>query len=157
MWGWGRTSMPWSVRNAAGPIWSKKMNGPTICRLVDGRARRTVISPRSTARGTIRVSIAPTDARSPSTGSGQGLQLIGRLRSWLSRTLRGSGGEQGAAAEQVETGAAVHLPLQQLEARDLAFGLAVAPRRRERRPHGGPVLLQAGRERLHGPHAGRAG
>jgi hypothetical protein len=35
---------------------------------------------------------------------------------WLSRTLRGSGGEQGAVAEQVEAGAAVHLPLQQLEA-----------------------------------------
>jgi hypothetical protein len=30
--------------------------------------------------------------------------------------LRGSGGEQGAVAEQVEAGAAVHLPLQQLEA-----------------------------------------
>src|SRR3954467_10993115 len=81
MCGWGRTSMPWSVRNAAGPIWSKKMNGPTICRLVEGRARRTVISPRATARGTVSVSIASVDVRSPSTGSGQGLQLIGRLRS----------------------------------------------------------------------------
>src|SRR5215208_2924427 len=39
-------------------------------------------------------------------------QALGRL----SRTLRGSGGEEGAVAEQVESGAAVHLPLQQLEA-----------------------------------------
>ena len=35
----------------------------------------------STARGTIRVSIASVDARSPSTGLGQGLQLIDRFRS----------------------------------------------------------------------------
>src|SRR5436853_364716 len=32
--------MPWSVRNSAGPIWSKKMKGPTIWRLTQGRAAR---------------------------------------------------------------------------------------------------------------------
>src|SRR5687767_3857681 len=52
------------------------MKGPTICRLTDGKARRTCISPRSTARGTISISIASALARSPGTGSGQGLQLI---------------------------------------------------------------------------------
>ena len=31
MCGCGRTSMPVPIRNSAGPIWSKKMNGPTIC------------------------------------------------------------------------------------------------------------------------------
>ena len=30
--------MPSSVRNSAGPIWSKKMNGPTICRRAAGSA-----------------------------------------------------------------------------------------------------------------------
>ncbi len=72
---------------------------------------------------------------------------------WLSHTLRGSRGEEHAAAEQVEAGAAVHLPLQQLEPGDLPLGLAVAPRRRERRPDGGAVLLQPGREGLDGGHA----
>src|SRR5215204_2421432 len=52
------------------------MNGPIICRLREGRARRTSISPRSTARGTISVSMASVLARSPGTGSGQGLQLM---------------------------------------------------------------------------------
>src|SRR5689334_23239239 len=37
--------------------------------------------------------------------------------------------DQAAVAEQVEAGAAVHLPLEQLEAGDLTLGLAAAPRR----------------------------
>src|ERR687898_365132 len=41
------------------------MKGPTIWRLSDGRARRTSISPRSTARGTISISMASALARSP--------------------------------------------------------------------------------------------
>jgi hypothetical protein len=62
---------------------------------------------------------------------------------WLSRALRGSGGEEHAAAEQVEAGAPVRLPLRELEPGDPALGLAVAPRRRERRPDGGPVYIGA--------------
>src|SRR3954452_18950133 len=54
------------------------MKGPTIWRLAEGRARRTCISPRSTARGIISISIASALMRSPGTGSGQGLQLIYR-------------------------------------------------------------------------------
>ena len=54
------------------------MKGPTIWRLAEGRARRTCISPRSTARGIISISIASALTRSPGTGSGQGLQLIYR-------------------------------------------------------------------------------
>ena len=60
-------------------------------------------------------------------------------------------------AEQVEAGATVHLPLQQLESGDLALGLAVAPGRAERRADRRAILLQPGRERLHGPYAGRTG
>ncbi len=75
---------------------------------------------------------------------------------WLSRSLRGSGGEEHAATQQVEAGAAVHLPLQELEPGDPALGLAVAPRRRERRPDGVAVLLQSGREGLDGGYAARA-
>src|SRR4051794_11602250 len=52
------------------------MKGPTIWRLAEGRARRTCISPRSTARGIISISIASALTRSPGTGSAQGLQLI---------------------------------------------------------------------------------
>jgi hypothetical protein len=43
--------------NSAGPIWSKKIKGPTIWRLGLGSARRTSKPPRSRARGTITVSI----------------------------------------------------------------------------------------------------
>jgi hypothetical protein len=60
-------------------------------------------------------------------------------------------------AKQVEAGAAVHLPLQQLEAGDLALGLAVAPGRGERGADRGAVLLQPGRERLRSSHAGATG
>ena len=42
----------------AGPIWSKKMKGPTICRSAEGSARRTSKPPRSRARGTMTISIA---------------------------------------------------------------------------------------------------
>src|SRR4051794_41429086 len=53
---------------------------------------------------------------------------------WLSRSFRGSCRKENALAEQVEAGATVHLPLDQLEPSDLPLGLAAAPRRRERRP-----------------------
>ena len=63
-------------RNSAGPIWSKKMKGPTICRCVDGSARRTSKLPRSRARGTITVSIASQASLSPGLGSSAGFQLM---------------------------------------------------------------------------------
>src|SRR5690606_8519320 len=52
------------------------MNGQTICRLDEGSARCTSSPPRSTARGTIRVSMASTVDGTPRVGSGQGLQLM---------------------------------------------------------------------------------
>jgi len=49
-------SLPgWDLRR---PELVEKMNGPTICRWAAGKARRTTKPPRSTARGTIRVSMA---------------------------------------------------------------------------------------------------
>ncbi len=45
------------IKDRAGPIWSKKMNGPTICRSGDGKARRTSKPPMSRARGMISVSM----------------------------------------------------------------------------------------------------
>jgi len=75
---------------------------------------------------------------------------------WLSRTLRGSCRYQNALSEQVEGGAAVALPLQQLEPIDLTFGLAAAPGFSEGSAHRGPVLLQPGGERLDGGDAARA-
>src|SRR3954454_4544635 len=67
---------------------------------------------------------------------------------WLSRSLRGSCRKENALAEQVEAGATVHLPLDQLEPGDLPLGFAPAPRRRERRPDRGAVLLQPRRKGL---------
>ena len=62
--------------NTAGPIWSKKMNGPTIWRFGAGSARRTSKPPMSRARGTITVSIASTASPVGQSGSKAGFQLI---------------------------------------------------------------------------------
>jgi hypothetical protein len=32
-------AIPWPTPNSAGPIWSKKMKGPTICRVLEGSAQ----------------------------------------------------------------------------------------------------------------------
>src|SRR5207247_1269265 len=56
------------------------MNGPTICRLPCGSARRTANpSPRSRVRGTMIRSSASQVLGSPSTGSLEGCQLMGGL------------------------------------------------------------------------------
>ncbi len=49
------------------------------------------------------------------------------IQTRLFRTLRGSCRHQNAPSQQVEAGAAIALPLQQLEAVDLAFSLPAAP------------------------------
>src|SRR5579872_4968964 len=70
--------MPRPAIICTGPIWSKKMNGPTICRRPCGSARRTAKpSPRSRTRGTITRSSASHDLALPSSGSLEGCQLIG--------------------------------------------------------------------------------
>ena len=71
--------MPSPVSSSAGPIWSKKMKGPTICRLGLGSALRTSKAPMSRARGMIRVSIESTASPVGHCGSSAGFQLI-----WLS-------------------------------------------------------------------------
>src|SRR3954470_14644237 len=54
------------------------MNGPTICRLPCGSARRTSNpSPRSRVRGTMTSSSASQERGSPSMGSLEGCQLMG--------------------------------------------------------------------------------
>src|ERR1051326_7328371 len=112
MCGCGRTSRPCPATNCTGPIWSKKMNGPTICRRPCGSARRTAKpSPRSRTRGTTTSSSASQERLSPSTGSLSGIQLMGRLgpirrcgsasRSALSAS-RGSRVRPGPAARLVQ-------------------------------------------------------
>src|SRR5207248_247541 len=54
----------------------KKMNGPTICRCVEGSARRTSKLPISRLRGTIIASMASQEKRSPGLGSSAGCQLM---------------------------------------------------------------------------------
>ena len=65
---------PRPARNSPGPIWSKKMKGPTICRSFAGRARRTSKPPTSCARGRI-TSSTPLGAAGQS-GSASGSQLM---------------------------------------------------------------------------------
>src|SRR5262245_53850810 len=47
MCGCGRTSMPWPAGKAAGPMWSRKMKGPTVRWGKPGRTRRTSRPPMS--------------------------------------------------------------------------------------------------------------
>ena len=68
-------------------------------------------------------------------------------------------------AQEIEAGAAEHLALERLEARDVPLGLAVAPREGERRVDGGQVpaqvagkaaeLVGAGAQRGHEPRSER--
>ncbi len=59
--GCGLTSSPWPASRRIGPNWSKKMNGPTIRRCAEGKARRTVKpSPRSRTGGRITISTPST-------------------------------------------------------------------------------------------------
>jgi hypothetical protein len=51
-------------------------NGPTICRWLDGSARRTEKPPRSRARGTMTMSIASQESVSPGLASSAGCQLM---------------------------------------------------------------------------------
>src|SRR3954468_6793447 len=67
---------------------------------------------------------------------------------WLSRSLRGSCRKENTPAEQVEAGATIHLPLDQLEPGDLPLCLAAAPGRRERGLDRRTVLLQPRRKGL---------
>src|SRR5215211_4782063 len=53
------------------------------------------------------------------------------------------GGFHDSSFEKVEVGSAVHLPLQELQAVDLAFHLPVAPTLPEGRPDGAVVAAQA--------------
>ena len=53
MCGCGRTSIPSPTLSTAGPIWSKKMNGPTIVRGRDGSVRWTLKPPKSCVTGVI--------------------------------------------------------------------------------------------------------
>ncbi len=53
------------------------MNGPTMRRLAEGKARRTEKPPRSEVRGTIIVSIGSQLVATPGIGSGLFNQLIG--------------------------------------------------------------------------------
>src|SRR5262249_9768309 len=63
------------------------MNGPTICRLPCGSARRTEKpSPKSRTRGTMTSSSASQARLSPSTGSVDGIQLMAILRSPAARS-----------------------------------------------------------------------
>src|SRR5215218_9410277 len=71
------------------------MNGPTIWRRAEGRARRTSKPPRSRARGMITVSIASHPKRSPGFGSSAGCQLMSVARVERRRSGRLAGGADG--------------------------------------------------------------
>src|ERR1700759_3546921 len=64
MCGWGRTSTPAPGGKRTGPMWSKKTNGPTMRRAIDGSVRRTEKPPRSRSCAWTTTSI---DADGPSS------------------------------------------------------------------------------------------
>ena len=68
---------------------------------------------------------------------------------WLFTGFGGSGCEEEPSAEEIKVGAAVHGALQELETRDLPFGLPTAPRQRQRSPDGVSVLTEADSKVLH--------
>src|SRR5512139_1989659 len=72
MCGCGRTSTPAPGANVAGPMWSKKMNGPTVCSPPAGSTRRTLKPPRSRGRPS---SILATVTGGPSLEPEHGLAL----------------------------------------------------------------------------------
>ena len=66
MCGCGRTSTPCPGPKSAGPMWSKKMNGPMVCSPAAGSSRRTAKPPRSRGRPSMTRSIdwhAPSPRR----------------------------------------------------------------------------------------------
>lgn len=65
--------MPWPAINSAGPIWSKKTNGPTIRRYADGTTRCTSNLPKSRERLTMTVSRAAQAGAVLTSGSRAGL------------------------------------------------------------------------------------
>src|SRR5262249_7746300 len=62
--------------NSGGRRWWRKMNGPTMRRCAEGRARRTVKPPMSLVRGMITRSMASHAYASPGAGSLAGKKLI---------------------------------------------------------------------------------
>src|SRR5687768_7936646 len=71
MWGCGRTSTsrPKPGSKRAGPMWSKKMNGPTIRCFANGSTRPTSKPPRSRRLCSMTRSIIPF---LPASGAGRG-------------------------------------------------------------------------------------
>ena len=61
---------------------------------------------------------------------------------WLFRSLRGSGCQENALAQQVQACPTIHLALDQLEAVDLPLGLAAAPGQAQGGPNRGAVLAE---------------
>src|SRR5688572_23111633 len=68
MCGCGRTSMPFPGASCAGPMWSKKTNGPTLLRAA-GSSRSTLKPPMSRLRPAMIRSIAAVAVRGCESGS----------------------------------------------------------------------------------------
>ena len=83
-----------------------------------------------------------------------GTSVSGFPPPWFSRTSRGSCRQQNAPSQQVEAGAAVALPFQQLEVVDLPLGLAAVPGLDQGGAHRGGAW-RAGTFPPGGPHAAR--
>src|SRR5262249_28457625 len=64
----------------------------------------------------------------------------------ISRWSRRSGSQEDSLAEQVEAGAAIHLPFEHFDPVDVAFDLAGAVGQGQAVEYGGMVALEPGRE-----------
>src|SRR5579883_1824909 len=68
--------MPRPAGKVTGPIWSRKMKGPTMRRCGAGSTRRTEKPPRSRSRGTTTSATAGQEGTSVVSGGAAGCQLI---------------------------------------------------------------------------------
>ncbi len=134
-------------------IWSLNEERPTLFlrERRDALAERGIAVSRSSLSGFFkrhaitrkkhrpRRRTAATGRKKPSAKTGLGIAPF----LWLLLTLRGSGGEDHAPLQEIETRPPVALALDQLEPVDLAFGLAAAPGLGQGSPDRGGVTVQS--------------
>src|SRR5690606_36217934 len=130
MCGCGRTSKQTPGPSSAGPIWSKKMKGPTRRRSREGNTRRTSKPPRSRGRASIRSSMA---AAFVSTHFGSFAGRVPLMVRGLERFSSPLDSGSSAAGQLLAHGSARQLTQRVLA--NPAFGRAARLRQAERQVH----------------------
>ncbi len=142
-----------------GRSWRGFHHHATLCMVAHGflALRRALFSPAEdtvdAARGAVETP-APVASPHRSLSAAPALARLREQRRACDRVVLG--GEQHATAQQLEAGTAVHLALEELELRDLTFGLGVTPRSGQSGPDGITILLKALRKGFYCTHVTRA-